>query len=76
MLELRWYKNDSIWFNEKISFENAALFHSPVRAVEKDGNFKINLFFNQMASFLFCLCSKIYKQLLERSIITVWLPDK
>ena len=41
----------------QISFEFAALFHSPIRAAKKDGNFKINLFMDQMVSFLFCLCS-------------------
>ena len=39
------------------SFEFAALFHSPNRRSKKLGNFKPNLFFDQMESFLFWLSS-------------------
>ena len=59
MSELRQYKNDSIWSKDTcISFDFAALFHSPIRVVKKGGNFKINLLMDQMGSSLFCLCSK------------------
>ena len=39
----------------QIRFEFAALFHSPNSRVKKRGNFKPNLFFDQMESFLYCL---------------------
>ena len=39
----------------QITFEFAALFHLPKRAVKRGGNFKINLLMNQMVSFLFWL---------------------
>ena len=45
----------------QISFEFAALFHSPMRAVKKGGNFKINFLMGQMVSFLFCLHSSSEK---------------
>ena len=41
----------------QISFDFAALFHSPIRAVKKGGNFKIDLLMDQIVSILFCLCS-------------------
>ena len=42
----------------QIKFEFTALFHLPIQAVKKGGNFKINLLMDQMVSFLFCLCSR------------------
>ena len=47
---------------KQISFEIAALFHYPYRQEKKRGNFKTNLFFNQMVSFLYCLSSNINKK--------------
>ena len=43
------------------SFEFATLFHSPMRAVKKEGNLKNDLLMDQMVSFLFCLCSNKVK---------------
>ena len=40
---------------EQIEFEFAALFHSPNRQVKKRGNFKPNLFFDQMAYYFLAL---------------------
>ena len=42
----------------QFSFKFSALFHSPIRAVKKGGNFKIDLLMDQMVTFLLCLCSK------------------
>ena len=40
----------------QICFEFAALFPSPIRAIKKGGNFKINLLVDQMVLFFFGLC--------------------
>ena len=44
---------------EQIRFEFTAPFHSPNRRVKKRGNFKPNLFFDQMESFICCLSSSV-----------------
>ena len=37
-----------------VSFETTALFTSPNKRVEKRGNFKTNILFNSIESFLYC----------------------
>ena len=41
---------------KQIRFEITALLYMRIQWVKKRGNFKINLFFDQMVSFLYCLC--------------------
>ena len=55
-------------FEEQVMFEIAALFRPPIRRMKKRDKFKSYLFFNQMVSFLYCLCSKEKKNM-KRSVI-------
>ena len=60
---------------KQINFEIALSFHSPNRRVKKRGNFKPNLFFDQMELFLFCLSSN-YLPYYNFMIITCAYPKK
>ena len=56
----------------QIRFEFAAFFHPPMWWVKKRGNFKINLFFDQIVLFLNCLCSRAMEM---KRYCAVWISE-